>query len=49
LLLFPNLWLWTKIPILIFFWILIICAVLEIRKYVCKPCGNIYCPLHQNK
>ena len=49
LLLMPNIWLWHNLPAFILYWIIVIIAIFEIRKYVCKPCGNINCPLNQNK
>jgi hypothetical protein len=47
LLLLPNIWLRQNINALILYWVLVILAIIEIRKYVCKPCGNINCPLNQ--
>ena len=41
----PQLWLWRSIGLLIVFWILIVFAVMQIRLFVCKTCGNTHCPL----
>ena len=49
LILLPNIWLWQNISALILYWAFVGIAIIEIRKYVCKPCGNTNCPLNQNK
>jgi hypothetical protein len=47
LLLLPVIWLWHNwLDSLIYGFVLVL-AIIEIRKFVCKPCGNINCPLNQ--
>jgi len=41
----PQWWLLNNTVLLILFWILVILAVIEIRRYVCPRCTNRNCPL----
>jgi hypothetical protein len=47
LLILPNLWLWHFLYWMLGYWLLILIAVFQIRKFVCKPCGNLFCPLNR--
>lgn len=41
---FPQIWLWRH-PIAFFvFWIFMAFAAIDIRRRVCKGCGNTHCP-----
>ena len=40
----PQLWLWQYLRLLAAFWALTVVAVVEIRKFVCRACDNVYCP-----
>lgn len=43
--LFPQYWLWHHKPLFLIFWALTIIALVDIRLYVCKLCGNKICIL----
>ena len=48
-LLLPNFWL-GSIPLwLAIYWLAVILGVIQIRSFVCKPCGNIFCPLNRRQ
>ena len=47
LLLLPNLWLWHFPYWMLGYWLAVLIAIFQIRKFVCKPCGNLYCPLNR--
>ncbi len=44
LIIFPQFWLWKNWGLFIVFWILLIIGFIQIRKVICRSCGNIYCP-----
>ena len=44
---FPQVWLWSHPALFIAFWALSGVAVVEIRRYVCRACTNVFCPLHR--
>ena len=48
LLILPNIWLWHSLTLSVIYWLIILIAIIEIRKFICKPCGNIHCPLNKN-
>ncbi len=41
----PQPWLWRQAGLFAAFWILNAVALLQIRRYVCRACENVYCPL----
>jgi len=43
---FPQFWIKSSIPVLVAFWGLLILTGLEISTRVCRGCGNKYCPLN---
>lgn len=45
MLLLPQIWLWRSLGLLIAFWLLLGIAFLQIRRNVCRGCGNDLCPL----
>ncbi|MBI9052061.1 MAG: hypothetical protein JEZ00_21785 [Anaerolineaceae bacterium] len=47
LLILPNVWLWHFLHWMVIYWLVAIIAIIEIRQYVCKPCGNVFCPLNK--
>lgn len=44
LLLLPQVWLWKHPVAFVFFWIVMIAAVIGIRSGVCPSCRNVHCP-----
>lgn len=40
----PQLWLWQYLRLLAAFWALTVVAVIEIQRFVCRACDNVYCP-----
>lgn len=42
---FPQVSLITKIPLFISYWITAILLVVEIVLFICRGCGNVYCPV----
>lgn len=45
ILIFPQFWLKSNLPLLAIFWGLLLIAGIEITGKVCKGCGNRHCPL----
>lgn len=43
---FPQFWLVAQLQLIVTFWVLLIIAVIEITKKVCKGCGNKLCPFN---
>ncbi len=48
IIIFPQFWLVKHSLFLVFFWVLIIITLIEIRLSVCKECDNNYCPLNNS-
>ncbi len=48
ILIFPQIWLWKIKWMFVLFWILLIVAVFEIKKFVCTRCVNTKCVLCKN-
>jgi hypothetical protein len=48
LVIFPQPWLIKKPRLMASFWMLLACAFLQIRIFVCRYCGNENCPGHIN-
>jgi hypothetical protein len=44
LLLLPQIWLWKHPVAFVFFWLVMIPAVIGIRSGVCPSCRNVHCP-----
>jgi hypothetical protein len=44
---FPQFSLISKMPLFISFWITAILLVLEITLFICRGCGNVYCPVRR--
>jgi hypothetical protein len=45
----PQLVLWRSPALLIFFWVLLGVAVIQVRSVVCRACHNVNCPLNKAK
>jgi hypothetical protein len=44
LLILPQIWLWKHPAAFVFFWLVMIPAVIGIRTKVCPGCRNVHCP-----
>jgi hypothetical protein len=44
---FPQFALLSKIPLFIIYWVTAVVLVLEITLFICRGCGNVYCPVRQ--
>jgi hypothetical protein len=44
LVVFPQFRLWDNTILLIIFWLALLISFAEVRLFVCKRCGNKYCP-----
>jgi hypothetical protein len=42
---FPQFSLISKIPLFISYWVTAILLFLEITLFICRGCGNVYCPV----
>jgi len=43
---FPQFWLWQNKALLFVFWAAFVVAMIKIRMFVCRSCGNEICPGH---
>ena len=42
----PQPWLMKNVLVMVFFWMIILIAVIQIRAVVCKACDNVCCPIN---
>lgn len=49
ILIFPQYWLWKTPLLIIFFWLLIAFASIEINLFVCRKCNNVACKMCKTK
>jgi hypothetical protein len=48
ILIFPQFYLINKIPLLISFWVIAVLLFAEITIFICRGCGNRYCPANMS-
>jgi hypothetical protein len=41
----PQIWLWRYSGLFVAYWVLNAVAVVQIRRFVCRACDNLFCPL----
>lgn len=42
----PHGWLWRSPALLVLYWLFMGIGLVEVRSFVCRACGNTFCPLN---